>query len=116
MAQWIGQFIGRTHGAAVTDAEQLLLHAVGALKSASVVDRPRKMKAVRALAKRLYSARAHFLKTRVKSATELAPDKRRPPDPREVARLQEALNALTSGGVAAILAEFEAVDGCSTSE
>jgi hypothetical protein len=106
MAQWLGQFSGETHKTAISDAERLLRHAVEVLRIVSDDERPQKIKVVRGLAKRLYSARAHFLKARIKEARRQPVNTTKRVDPRELSRLEDELASLTSAGVAGILAEF----------
>ena len=71
MAQWLGQFSGRTHGTRVQDAEDALRHAVQAFHEvAAPQERERKVKNVRHLAKRLLQARLRLLKARLVRARE----------------------------------------------
>jgi hypothetical protein len=100
------QFTGNTNKTAVLDAEERLRHAIDVLRSADEADRVRKAKSVRALAKRLYSARVHLLKARLKAAARAPLGKARPLDPKEASRLQAELASLTSSGIDGILAEF----------
>ena len=54
MAQWLGQFIGRTHETRVRDAEDALKRAVQAFRDVSAPhEREKKVKNVRHLATRL---------------------------------------------------------------
>jgi len=108
MAQWLGQFGGNTHRTAVLHAEELLRHAVVALTRAASVDKPKRTKGVRRLAKRLLAARIRFLKAQlgaaISPATEDVLSQRAP----EIARLELALASLTSAGIEQILTEFSA--------
>ncbi|MFZ5896003.1 MAG: hypothetical protein ACOY0T_33410 [Myxococcota bacterium] len=106
MAQWLGQFTGRTHRTAVADAEQLLEHAVTVLNEASPADRHKKAKAVRALAKRVFSARVRFLKAGIAATADPATAEVLERHALQIARLQHALAAVTRGGVEAIVQEF----------
>ncbi|HVU00883.1 MAG TPA: hypothetical protein VHE30_03995 [Polyangiaceae bacterium] len=108
MAQWLGQFSGRTHATAVRDAEQLLRHAVAALVTAPPADRARKAKAIRALAKRIYAARVRYIKARIFAATE--------PNIEtvsgraiELARLRAELTTVQTQSLDGILREFQAI-------
>lgn len=106
MAQWLGQFTGRTHRTAVLDAHELMQHAVAAFINANPAEKPKKAKAVRTLAKRLLTTRVRFLKARLSAATDPALDEVLAEHAHEIARLEQALSALVSGGVAEILREF----------
>lgn len=71
MAQWTGQFSGKTHASKVAELELSLRTSVKSLTSPdSDQDQARKLKAVHALARRLLSARLHMMKSRVVAATE----------------------------------------------
>ena len=114
MAQWLGQFSGKTHRTAVSDAHDLMQHAVAAFISASPEDKPKKAKAVRTLAKRLLAARVRFLKARLSSATDPALDEVLSERAHEIAKLEQALSTLISGGVPDILSEFSAQEASQT--
>lgn len=71
MAQWMGQFSGKTHASKVAALEASLCTAVKSLaRLESDRDQARIVKAVHALAQRLLSARLHLMKSRVVAATE----------------------------------------------
>lgn len=106
MAQWLGQFTGRTHKTAVADAEQLLEHAVAVFNDASSNDRAKKAKTVRSLAKRLLLARARFLRAGIAAIADPATAEVLDEHARQIARLQDTLAAVTRGGVEAIIQEF----------
>lgn len=108
MAQWLGQFGGNTHRTAVFDAEELLRHAVVACARAARVDKPKKAKAVRRLAKRLLAVRTGFLKAQLGAATSPALEDVLAQRASEIARLELALAQLTSAGIEQILEEFSA--------
>jgi hypothetical protein len=71
VAQWLGQFSGRTHETRVQDAEDALRHAVLAFRDASAAhEREKKAKNVRHLAMRLLQARIRLFKARLSRASE----------------------------------------------
>lgn len=110
MAQWLGQFTGRTHATAVMDAEQLLRHAVEQLRVAPVDARQRKAKAVRALAKRVHSARVRFLKASIQAASDPNVASVLDEHARELDQLRAALARVEGAAIAGVLAEFSALD------
>lgn len=119
MAQWVGQFSGRTHETRVQDAEDALRHAVLAFRESSPTDvREAKAKNVRHLAKRLLQARLRLLKGRIAQASE-------PRMTGQASAWSDGVDALRAreistrtGGVNGILVEFgaEAAVGPSTSD
>ena len=108
MAQWLGQFTGRTHATAVRDAEQLLRHAVEQLRLASHLEQPRKAKAVRALAKRVHSARVRFLKASIQAASDPNIASVHDNHAHELDRLRAALSRVEDAAVEGVLEEFSA--------
>jgi hypothetical protein len=109
VAQWLGQFTGRTHETRVQDAQDALQHAVRAFHEVSALQaRETKAKSVRHLAKRLLQARIRLLKARIARASE--PRMTGQPsawnDGIDQLRAQE--NATRVGGVHGILVEFGA--------
>jgi len=106
VAQWLGQFTGRTHRTAVSDAERLLEHAVTAFNNASPADRAKKAKAVRALAKRLLAARTRFLRAGIAASTDPATAEVVEEHALQLAKLEDMLAAVTRGGVEAVIREF----------
>jgi hypothetical protein len=106
MAQWLGQFTGRTHRTAVSDAERLLEHAVTAFNNTSPADRAKKARAVRALAKRLLAVRTRFLRAGIAAATDHATAEVVEEQALQLAKLDDMLAAVTRGGVEAIIREL----------
>jgi hypothetical protein len=96
MAQWLGQFTGRTHATAAVDAEELLEGAIAAFRAATGANRQTKAKAVVRLAERLLKVRRRPLRARVEDQQALRGD----------SAAQGELQRLEDGGVAAILAEY----------
>lgn len=109
MAQWLGQFSGRTHETRVQDAEDALTHAVQAFRDASAPhERGRTAKNVRHLAMRLLQARIRLFKARLSRASEPRMTGQPSAWSDGVDHLREQENATRSGGVQAILVEFGA--------
>ena len=104
MAQWQGQFSGRTHATKVRRLERTLAVAVSALKAASDNERGKKLKAVRTIATRLLSARLHMMRSRISVAREKQEES-------SVATLRSREETARVTGVEAILREFGAMSG-----
>jgi hypothetical protein len=109
VAQWLGQFTGRTHETRVQDGEDALKRAIQALRDVSAPHEvPKKTKNVRHLATRLLQARIRVLRARIARASE--PRMTGQPsgwaDGVDLLRAQEG--ATRVGGVHAILVEFGA--------
>jgi CRP-like cAMP-binding protein len=106
VAQWAGQFSGRTHATRVRDVEEALKLAVVAFREALGEDRAQKAKNIRNLAKRLLSARLRLLRSRIERASE----PRMTGQPSAWADGVDALRAKESktrlDGVNGVLAEF----------
>jgi len=96
MAQWAGQYTGRTHATANVDAEALLVRAIAAFSAADEATRARRAKQVAHLAKRLLTVRRRQLKARVEDQRALD----------GAASADDDLQRLVDGGVAAILAAY----------
>jgi hypothetical protein len=90
----------------VSDAEQLLEHAFTVFTEASSADRVKKAKTIRALAKRVFSARIRFLKASVAAATDPTTAKVLKEHALQIAKLEDTLTVVTHGGVEAIVREF----------
>lgn len=95
MAQWAGQYTGRTHATAEADAESLLVRAIAAFTAADEPTRAQQAKQVVRLARRLLTVRRRSLKSRVEDQRAL----------HGVARADD-LRRLEDGGVTAILAAY----------
>ena len=106
MAQWQGQFTGRTHATKVKDAEASWRVAIAALKTAPKDDRERKSQAVQQLGERLLAARLKMLRAQIESLTEALP-----PDayPKQAQRLMTQERQTIDGGLDRLLAEFDTV-------
>jgi hypothetical protein len=100
MAQWAGQYTGRTHATAITEAERLLVQAIAAYSVADDETRTKKAKTVLRLAKRLLTVRRRQLRSSVES------DETSQRGSRHADKLQQ----LEDGGITAILAEYEGVE------
>lgn len=98
MAQWAGQYTGRTHATADADAESLLVRAIAAFSAADEESRAKQAKQVVRLARRLLTVRRRPLKERVENQRAL----------HRAADAAEELQRLEDGGVAAILAAYGA--------
>jgi hypothetical protein len=111
MAQWLGQFSGNTHATAVADAEELLRHAIDVLRATSAgPERARKAKAVRNLAKRVFSARERFLKARRVEVHRVRTEEAMARHAREIDSLQCREAQLRKDGIVGILHEFGALE------
>lgn len=104
MAQWNGQFTGRTHETKVARIEDTMWVAVKSLFAASKEkDYEQKRSTVEKVANRLLSARLKMLGARIARLTEVrSPDEYSP----QVKILMARESATSKGGVAAILKEF----------
>ena len=107
MAQWRGQFSGRTHETRVQDAEAALKHAVEVFDAASAPhERVKTAKNVRHLAAKLLQARIRAFKARLVRAS----DPRMTGQPSAwnngVDHLRAEESATRAGGVHGILVEF----------
>jgi hypothetical protein len=100
MAQWKGQFSGRTHATKVKRLERSLAVAVSALQAASKDEAQRKLKAARNIAERLLLARLHMMRSRISAAREKQQEES------SVGTLRLREEAAQAGGVDAILREF----------
>ena len=114
MAQWLGQFSGNTQRTAVEDAEKLLNHAASVFRDSTAAARPRKAKAVRALAKRVHAARIRFLRAQIRKASDPAISEAKRVRAKEIAKLEEALALAQADGIDGILHEFSAGDARQT--
>jgi hypothetical protein len=103
MAQWLGQYSGRTHETKVHDLEESLRVAIDALHGASAEEQPRKTKAVHQFAEKLLSARSKALGAKI--ALLLEPGTKAT-DAEKVSRLRARAMELQASGVAGILREF----------
>lgn len=70
MAQWQGQFSGKTHETKAEDIEASLRHAAQAYRTTSDSDLAKKWKALIHLAERLLAARLKVLRARLSMLTE----------------------------------------------
>ena len=108
MAQWAGQFSGRTHATRAAGMEGTLRLAVAAYRAADTEDaRHRKAKAVRNLAAKLLTARLKLLKARIADLRPVAAGKGAG---NEFEALQQREATTRAEGVNGILAEFGAPD------
>ena len=105
MAQWAGQFTGRTHLSKVLDREEQLRHAIDVYKSKeSGADRNAQAKKVVQLADKLLAARVRALEARLNAMGPLSPNS-------PIANSMETkIQDVSEGGVQAILKEFNAAD------
>lgn len=102
MAQWKGQFSGRTHATKVKELESTLTSAVRALHTASETETDKKFRAARNIAERLLSARLHMLRARISATAEKQDDS-------NVGALRSREEMARENGVNAILREFGVV-------
>jgi hypothetical protein len=111
MAQWLGQFSGRTHETRVLDAEATLRRGVGALREANTAEeRERLTKQVRNLSKRLLTARLQLLKSRIARASEQRMGGSPTPWADGIAALRAKESQIREKGINGVLQEFDAAD------
>jgi hypothetical protein len=103
MAQWIGQFSGRTHETKVQEVEDALRLAIQSYRTASDAEHANKLKAIRHLADRLLGARLKALRARISTLTE--PGSKRL-DATNAAQLRTREQELQAQGVDDVLREF----------
>ncbi|GAA5127653.1 hypothetical protein GCM10023212_32910 [Luteolibacter yonseiensis] len=101
MAQWQGQFTGRTHASKVADRETTLRATIAACSGKSPGDGS--LPNLESLAQRVIEARHQCLKARLSALRE--PSGTAPPLA-QIERLEKQIDGLGSGGIAAILREF----------
>jgi hypothetical protein len=105
MAQWRGQFLGKSHQSKVFDREAILRHAIEVYRcKQSDVDRLVQAKNVIRLADRLRIARIRVIKARLNA---LGPLRGQSALANE---MEEDIRKLVENGVRAILEEFQAAD------
>jgi len=108
MAQWRGQFSGRTHGTLVEGLESSLRAMIESYRLLSTeAERASRLAALHAAAARVHHARVKCLKARLVAAESAAlsaqlRDKRA----REIVSLRRRLKRLEEAGPEATLAEF----------
>lgn len=103
MAQWLGQYTGRTHESKAREIETSLCKAVDALRKATEQEKTRKVKAVRRLSERLLRARHKMLHARISNLTEA----RAPGEvSQKIAHLKAQEQEMSEQGIAGILKEF----------
>jgi len=107
MAQWMGQFSGRTHESKIKDIEETLLTAIESLKSADETNIDTKRKTVIKLCERLMSARHKALKARISKISETLSLKG---DSKNIQNLIEREKKSKENGIAGIFAEYKIQD------
>jgi len=109
VAQWLGQFTGRTHETRVRDAEDALGRAVEAWRDVSTPhERPKKAQNVRHRATRLLQARIRLVRARLARAREPRMTGQSSAWADGIERLRAQETATRQRGVEAILVEFGA--------
>jgi len=104
MAQWMGQYTGRTHESKVKDIEETLLKAIEALKTVDENNLEAKEKSVIHLCERLLSARLKAVKARISKLSEtLSFDN----DSRKTQNLIKREKHLEDSGLKDIFIEFK---------
>ncbi|WP_394840802.1 hypothetical protein LZC95_27470 [Pendulispora brunnea] len=104
MAQWLGQFTGRSHATRVEDAEAAMRQAVSAFHAGA--PDAKALRKVQKFAERLLRARLQFLKARIADGERIPTAEELTKREQELARLRRAESAARAGGVGAILGEF----------
>jgi len=109
VAQWKGQYSGRTHESRVADVEASLRVAVEALRTATEKDRKNKARSARLLAERVLLARIRQIKARRSEYAERAAGGLSQAQD-AVASMSHRLQELETAGVFGILREFGVED------
>jgi hypothetical protein len=116
VAQWLGQFSGHTHATKVADVEASMRRASAAfLAATSEAERLKKGKALRALAKRLMTARLKFLKARIVAAQTMATAEAQSKRVAELSSLRVAEAGVHEDGVEGILREYGVAEAAAAS-
>lgn len=103
MAQWLGQFTGKTHLSKVKDREEQLRHAIDVYREKTTSkERTTHSKRVVRLAERLLEARVRAAKAHVAALD--------PRDERGRELAERKLAQITEAGREAILVEFDAAE------
>lgn len=108
MAQWLGQFTGRTHATKVEDVEDSLRHAIASFRTADSDDRRQKSKSVRMIAERLLTARLKALDAKLAELKPAAEEHEQ--NAKKIQYLRAKESKARNEGVAGILREFRALD------
>lgn len=105
MAQWTGQYSGKTHQSKVLDREEQLRHAIEVFRSKqSQTEAQMQAKKVFRLADKLLSARVRAMKACLNARGPRSPDNR-------IANEAEAkIERVVEGGILPLLREFDAAD------
>lgn len=103
MAQWAGQFSGRTHETKVQELEEAVCAAMDAFRSAREGERDKKFQAICRLCERLVAARLKALKAQRARMEEPGQHSTNPEDR---ISLQNRIEELEKSGVNGILREF----------
>ena len=109
MAQWIGQFSGRTHESRVVDAEVTLRHAIGTLSTSGPETISQARRNVLKLAEKLLSTRIRQRKARLSQQRERlgAPNEA---DAQVLASMERGIAELQRAGFGTILKEFDVAE------
>jgi hypothetical protein len=99
VAQWLGQFSGRTHESRVKDAEMNLRRAI---------DAGHERKNILGLAEKLLAARVRQRKARLSRLKEVTTGDSREENAHAIVSMEQSLSEIEAGGVAEILREFGA--------
>jgi hypothetical protein len=106
VAQWLGQFSGRTHATRVEDAEETLKAAIGSFHDCCGEERARRAKALRKMAARVLRARLQYLKASLVAAQRVPTAEALAKHTTQLEHLRSAQDATVEGGLGAILSEF----------
>ena len=104
MAQWMGQFTGRTHESKIKDIEDSLVSAIEALKVADEANIDAKRKSVVKLCERLLSARHKAVKARISKISETRSMEN---DSKKTQSLVQREKELREHGIESILVEYK---------
>ena len=106
MAQWIGQFSGRTHESRIADVEATLRRAIESLAAAGADSSAHERKNVLNLAEKLLAARTRQHKARLSQKRERATAESPAENALALVRLEQSVAEMKVAGISAILKEF----------
>ncbi len=107
MAQWMGQYTGRTHESKIKYIEETLFVAIQSLRTADEASIAKKRKSVIKLCERLLTARLKAIRARISKISETRSFES---DSKKTQNLVHREEQLREKGVAEIFKEYEIQD------